>query len=328
VRLHRAASAALLVGLASSLLALPARPASAGTDVCPEPNNALAAACFLGPGGAAAGFLDTAEDVDSYKIELPADKMIVATISALPGDYTLHLRLADGSLKAEAIEPGVADKTVKADGLTAGTYFLTVDSPRGAFSADAPYMISVTFADSLVIATPAGSTGTANAYGFIPGPASTYLLQPADVPWSFDQVQRRESDDKMVVGQALVAKDAFVCPNVTPDLPCSNSGPGMILTTIFVEPYGSNEVVAAEYEKALSEWRSRGYTVEPAVGWGSERVFSFAQGTAGIMFRGIALQHRNVVVVMQMSGSDKHATWDAIALAMRGVEKKLFAAAQ
>jgi hypothetical protein len=325
---RRALSAVALVSLVLVVAGPAVQPVSAGADVCPEPNNELAAACFLGPGGAAVGFLDTAADVDTYKIELPVDKMILATIGSLPGDYGLHLRLADGSLKAEAVELGTADKTVKADGLAAGTYFLTVDSPRGDSNPDAPYSISVSFSDSLVIATPAGSTGTANAYGYVSGPASSYALVPSDIPWSMVQASREESPDKDVLTDLLLARDVYVCPNVRPDLPCSNSGPGMIVTTIFIEPYGSNDAVTAEFDRALAAWRARAYTVEPAVGWGSEQVFSFAQGTAGVMLRGIALKHRNVVVVMQMSGSERFASWDAIAQSMRGVEKKVLAAAQ
>ena len=46
-------------------------------------------------------------------------------------------------MKAEAVQPGVVSKSVKADGLAPGTYYLSVFSQRGESNPDLPYLISV-----------------------------------------------------------------------------------------------------------------------------------------------------------------------------------------
>src|SRR6266571_328640 len=120
---HSALAPALVLALVFTLAGPGALPARAGADVCPEPNNTLESACFLGPGAPAPGFIDAPDDVDGYRIQLPAGSMITASLTYLPADYSLRLLLPDGSVKAEAAQPGVANKTVQADGLAPGTYY-------------------------------------------------------------------------------------------------------------------------------------------------------------------------------------------------------------
>jgi hypothetical protein len=327
-----AASLAVLFSLVSGLLGTGAPAAIAGADVCPEPNDQLATACFLGPDGQAPGFIDTPDDVDGYRIELPADSMILATLGGLPADYSLRLLTSDASVKAEATQPGLADKVVKADGLPAGTYYLAIFSQRGESNPDAPYLISVSYPASLALSNPTAPAAPAGApqgaYGYVPAPARAYGLTLSDVGEGFREVQRDESEDGRVLTQRLLARDAFACPNITPATACSRSGAGMIDTVILLLPYGTNDELAAEYDKALGGWRSKGWNVEPTVGWGSEQVNSFAQAAGGIMVRGIALKHRNALVLMLMTGFEQHATWDAIAKTMRVIESRIWAAVQ
>src|SRR5205823_9208557 len=121
----RALVPALVLAVVSTLASPLVAPARAGADVCPEPNNTFASACFLGPGTQVPGFIDTPDDVDGYRIELPSGAMVSASLSSMPADYSLRLLLADGSVKAEAVQPGVVSKSVKADGLAPGTYYLS-----------------------------------------------------------------------------------------------------------------------------------------------------------------------------------------------------------
>ena len=95
----------------------------------------------------------------TYRLEVPPDTMVVVTLSALPADYALHLRLADGSVQAEAGQPGTADKTARLDGLAPGRYFVSVVSPRGAANADLPYLLRVSYRPTLVLTTPAPPGG-------------------------------------------------------------------------------------------------------------------------------------------------------------------------
>ena len=63
----------IVVGIALGL-GLPthgaASAAAKGEDVCPEPNNAFQAACFLGTDADALGFISPAEDSDAYRFEV------------------------------------------------------------------------------------------------------------------------------------------------------------------------------------------------------------------------------------------------------------------
>lgn len=326
---RRAVSLVLLFALVAALVGPSVRPALAGTDVCPEPNSDFAAACFLGAGGPAPGFIDTPEDVDSYRIELTPDSMVVATLGALPADYSLRLHAPDGSPVAEAVQPGLTDKVVRMDGIPGGTYFLVVSSQRGESNPDAHYLLSVSYPASLVLtpAAPAGSAPQA-AYGYIPAPAKAYGLGPADVGPGYRETAREESEDGRTFAQRLLARDAFTCPNVTPAFPCSRSGAGEIETLIIILPYGSNDELTGIYNDVLNTWRGRGWNVQPAVGWGSEQVYSFALAAGGVMLRGIALKHRNAIVRLTMVGFEEHASWDNAAGKTRAIEARIHAAAQ
>jgi hypothetical protein len=329
----RAASLAVLFSLLCALGLPGARPVVAGVDTCAEPNGEPASACFLGAEGPAAGFLDTAEDVDGYRIELPGDSMVVATLGSLPADYGLRLLLPDSNLLAEATEPGVADKVVQADGLPAGTYFLLVVSVRGESNPDQPYVLSVSYPASIVLATPAApdapSGAAQGAYGYIPPPARTYGLQMSDFGGGFREVARQDTED----GRGFANRIVSLSSVPVQDFWFSADSIGMIDTAVFILPYGENEQIAATLNKVLDTWRGKGINVQPAVGWGSEQVYSYANAIQVpdgrvVMHRGIALRHRNAVVFMEMLGFAQYSTWDAVSGLMRKVEQRIHAAQQ
>ena len=324
--LVRVASVAL--ALTFLLPALAPTTARAGIDVCPEPNGTLATACFLGPGGPAAGYLDTAEDVDGYKLDLPRDSMIVATLGGLPGDYTLRLHMGDGSIKSQANEVGLADKVIRADGLPPGTYYLSVVSLRGDFNPDQPYLISVNYPASLVLnptapAPPPG--GPQGAIAYIPPPAASYALKPSDVGPGFREVVHEEPEGGRSFRTRILAPDARV---VGDTIYLSNTRVSLVDSLVFVEPYGSNDEVAAIVNDLLGRLANRGFKVEPTQGWGSEQVYSYAATDRGVWFRGIVLKHRNAVAFVEILGVEGVTTWDNVSSLMRIVEKRIWAAAQ
>src|SRR5205823_234892 len=60
-------------------------------------------------------------------------------------------------------------------------------------------------------------------------------------------------------------------------IPYSSSRIAVVDTQIFILPYGSNEAVSASYDELLSTIRTKpGANVQPATGWGSEPVYSYA----------------------------------------------------
>jgi hypothetical protein len=325
---QRAFALLTLISLLCASVGVSASPVLAGADVCPEPNQDIASACFLGPDGPAPGFLDTPDDVDRYRIELPPDSMIVATLGSLPADYGLRLHLADGSVTAEAIEPGVADKLVRADGLQPGTYFLSVASLRGESDSGRPYSVSVTYSTSIVLTTPSSSTGgTSRAY--VPAPAKPYGLLPSDVGGGFREAERFEGEDGRLYVNRIIATDSIPAPNAS--LWFSPSTVGMIDTSVAILPYGEDEQIAAALNRVLDNWRSSGLKVETTIGWGSEQVYSYAVANdpndpIRLMYRGIALRHRNAVAFMEILGLQQHASWDNLSRLMRVVESRIHAA--
>ena len=128
-------------------------------------------ACDLGLTGSADGLLETAADVDVYRIELPVNAMIVGKLQYAPGDYGLRLLLPDGSTRAEVAEAGKTQQVVRADGLAPGTYYLAVFSPRGAVDPTATYTVGVSFPPSVTLTLPNG--GPPATWPYVPRPGRT-----------------------------------------------------------------------------------------------------------------------------------------------------------
>jgi len=305
------------------LIAPASTPALAGQDPCPEPNQAFGQACFLGPAGPASGYLDTAEDVDTYALDLPAGAMIVATLSRLPADYSLRLFSQEGATKAEALEPGVGDKVLRADGLSAGKYFLSVLSLRGGFSAESPYIISVTYPPSTVLPTPGGATG-AKPTDYVAPPAQLYTLHPADVGQGYHEVGRRELEDGRLAEAVFVADDVNFSgdPFGQARLSISPSRVTLINSLAFVAPYGDNERLAAEVNQLKHDLSSK-CKVEDAQGWGSEQVWSCSNYVQPFYVRGIILKHRNALAQIVTLGLEQFTTWDHISKLMARVEQRI-----
>src|SRR5919112_919563 len=71
--LHRVLRLATAFVIAASVVLSGGSPRSTlakGEDVCPEPNNDFQAACFLGTGADALGFISSEDDIDAYRFEV------------------------------------------------------------------------------------------------------------------------------------------------------------------------------------------------------------------------------------------------------------------
>lgn len=326
---------AVVLVVALVMAALPAGPqtrlARAGPDVCPEPNDTAATACFLGPAGPASGHLDTPADVDLYRVELPPDAMLVATLSSLPADYSLRLLLPDASVKAEAPEPGLQDKVIKADGVPPGAYYLAVFSQRGGADPEQPYVIAVSYPASLVLTVPSGSGGPTEAYGYVPPPARSYVLSPADVGPGFREIGRNEQEGGRFYRVSLLGDGARLEGDPFGKFTVYLSGErvSLVQSLVWIAPYGDNVQLEAWYNRLLGDLRQKyGAIVEPTQGWGSEQVYSYAWPGNGYWVRGIVLRHRNAVAFVETFGLDFLATWDHISSLMRITERRIWDAAQ
>jgi hypothetical protein len=126
--------------LVSGLLLGAGQAAWAGQDVCAEPNEQPAEACAVAPDASLSGYLDTADDVDRYRVQVDPDQTIAATLGNLPGDYSLRLEDASGALVVEG--SGETERTLEAAEMPGGVYFLVVAS-AGDASPDAPYQLTL-----------------------------------------------------------------------------------------------------------------------------------------------------------------------------------------
>lgn len=132
---------ALIVGFGGQLATPAPRPALAGDDVCPEPNDQFQQACYLGTSSDALGFLGRADDVDAYRIEvLDFDVVLRVRLAEQPFPYRLHLADWRGEPIAESQDEGGAQVITQQLG-PPGSYYLFVDSRFGQFSDGTPYRV-------------------------------------------------------------------------------------------------------------------------------------------------------------------------------------------
>jgi hypothetical protein len=113
-------------------------------DVLPPPIPDLggdtgAEATDLVPGVTVTDPLDTSTDVDFWRLTVPTLSRVTVTLSALPADYTLSLRTADGSVIATSRRPGTSDESLSV-WLEPGSYLVRVIAV-GRTSSPAPYAL-------------------------------------------------------------------------------------------------------------------------------------------------------------------------------------------
>jgi hypothetical protein len=166
----------------------------------------------------------------------------------------------------------------------------------------------------------------AQAEPYIPPPAAAYGLNLADIGPEFREVVREEVEGGRAFLSMMLATDARVDGD---RLLLSNQRVTLVRSMVFIEPYGSNDDVTGFYNTTLDALRGRFQAnVEPAVGWGSEQVYSYAWAERGQYFRGILLKHRNAVALIETIGLERFATWGHISPLMATVERRIHAAVQ
>ena len=304
-------------------LLLPVRLGAAAPDPCPEPNSTIDRACFLGPGGPASGYLEAADDVDTYVLELPAASALEATLSAPTDDYAIRLLGPEGAARAVAQGSGTT-KQLRQDGLSAGKYYLSVFSPGGVVSAADPYVLTLSFAPSAVLTIPTGATGGPRA-DYVQPPASQYAVQLADLGPGFHEVARRDEEAGRFYRVAYLADNATLSgdPFGEFNFTFAPNRVTLIQSSIFVANYGEDGAVAAEVANARREL-ARICNVESTQGWGSEQVFSCSNKYGPAFVRAIMLKHRNALAQVITVGWEQHATWDHIAGLMAKVERRIW----
>jgi hypothetical protein len=110
-----------------------------GADVCPEPNDALQAACNLGTGSDALGFISTPDDVDAYRVEAhDYGARVHLALPDRPHPYRLTLIDYDGDV-LQSTDGGTIDTMVDLP----GTYYALVNSATGESDETAPYRIEL-----------------------------------------------------------------------------------------------------------------------------------------------------------------------------------------
>lgn len=115
----------------------PAPAAAKGEDVCPEANDTFQAACYLGTGSDALGFISHPNDIDAYRFEVyDYGATVRVSLPDRPAPYRLNVADWNG----EVIASGEA--AVQAVAPLPGSYYVFVDSGGAAFSDSEPYRIT------------------------------------------------------------------------------------------------------------------------------------------------------------------------------------------
>jgi len=138
--------------LLPALLLVPLVPlvptADAADDPCPESNDTFQAACYLGTGGDAIGFISRPDDVDAYRFELrDFGTGVHLKLVDRPHPYRLSLVNYNGDVLES--DP---DGEIVARLELPGTYYVFVDSGTGQFDDGVPYVLN----ETATYATPPG----------------------------------------------------------------------------------------------------------------------------------------------------------------------------
>jgi hypothetical protein len=111
--------------------------AARGEDVCPEPNNAFQAACFLGPDADALGFISQPQDSDAYRFEVRDYGVTVqVNLADRPLPYGVNIADWNGDIIA-----GGEGGSVQTRLPLPGSYYIFVYSVDGQSSDSAPYRL-------------------------------------------------------------------------------------------------------------------------------------------------------------------------------------------
>lgn len=131
-----------------ALAVLPARTSARGEDVCPESNDTVQSACFLGTASDALGFISRDSDVDVYRFEI-RDYAAVARVEIPDRPLPYRVRILNWRGEDQAVG---ADGVAQAQLDVPGSYFAIVDAPTGEFSDTEPYRVvhSVTYPSASV----------------------------------------------------------------------------------------------------------------------------------------------------------------------------------
>src|SRR5688572_5814410 len=130
--------------------------------------------------------------------------------------------------------------------------------------------VSSSVAPSTVLA----SSDSAQPMEYVPRPAKQYALTPADVGHGFRELAHDESEDGAAFACRMIPPDARI---IGENLIFSPSDVAAIDNLVFIEGYGSDAEVMLKFNTTLDELRGKyGANVQPAAGWGSDQVYSYA----------------------------------------------------
>lgn len=131
----------LIVVVCAEILVTGPMAQAKGADPCPEPNGSYQAACYLGTGSDALGFISAPDDTDAYRFEvLDFGVRARLELADMPAPYRLHLADWNGKVIAESAGGGTAalEHTLGPP----GSYYVFVDSATGEASDTAPYRLT------------------------------------------------------------------------------------------------------------------------------------------------------------------------------------------
>ena len=121
-------------------------PIALAADPCPEPSDTWDQACPLADGATVTGWIETRDDIDAYRVDLPASRKLRAELTNLDADFDLFLTDLNGNVLRQSNQEGTTAEAVELNVTEAGTYFLfvTID-PARPHDPTAAYTLRVTY---------------------------------------------------------------------------------------------------------------------------------------------------------------------------------------
>jgi hypothetical protein len=123
------------------VLSLPGTASGQLADPCPEPNDAIQAACFLGPGADAIGVLSHRDDIDTYRFDVvDFNALVRLELIESPSSYRMTVVNWNGDQMAVSQRRGDV-AVVEVLPPSPGAYFVLVDSDIGQVNPGQPYRL-------------------------------------------------------------------------------------------------------------------------------------------------------------------------------------------
>ncbi|MBP6531936.1 MAG: fibronectin type III domain-containing protein [Bacteroidia bacterium] len=206
-----------------------------------EPNESLAAAVLISENIAVSGGINTATDLDFYKVVTTGVVNFNVTLTNLPADFDLEMYSSTGTLLGSSANGGTISESIALTNMPAGTYIFNVAGWNGAFSTSVCYNLLV---GTTPVITNYSLQVTAIIEGYYLGSGTMRAVaDPTLNPTVCDTIEVQLANSTSPYAIAYTVKGVI-----------STSGVGTFLFPIAVA--NGNYYIVIKHRNALQTWSS------------------------------------------------------------------------